>query len=84
VLGPAPALPVAFDAHLLGVADDLDKDALDQQTDEGLAFLLGGCLGPPYGWKIAASSSALGINGRSRVTASCSAFSRACSANASS
>ena len=42
-----PALPVAFDAHLLAAVDDRYQDPFEQQPDNGLALFLGRCLGTP-------------------------------------
>ena len=42
-----PAMPMTFDAHLLGAVDDLDEDPLKQQPDNGLTLLLGRSLGIP-------------------------------------
>jgi hypothetical protein len=53
VLRPYPAVPVAFDPHLLAVvADDLDQNALQQQPDDALALLLGRRVRPPQRGKI--------------------------------
>jgi len=34
-------VPVAFDAHLFAAVDDFDEKSFQQQTDNGLALVLG-------------------------------------------
>jgi len=50
--GSVAALPMALQANLLAAADHGDDDALQQQSGDRLALLLGRGLGPPKGGKI--------------------------------